>query len=277
MFCLAHTTDIHLDHRVPLGFPEHLSASGAAAVVITGDIATSDTFPEHLAEVAEDSGLPLDFVLGNHDYYGSTRALTHREASTIHARTFGKGSVHWLREAGVVDLGEGVALVGIDGLYDAGLGSPEAGMHLNDFMLIGDFKLLHRRRIIETVQAWGREDAARGRELLRSACHDFRRVFFATHVPPFPEAVRDKHGGPRPLPEALPWYCARAMGEMLFAVATEHQKTEIVVLCGHTHQAADEQIAPNLRVMVGKAQYGAPALANLFQAWPGMKPGPARS
>lgn len=271
---LAHCTDVHLNFSSATALVKPLLASGADRVVITGDIAESESFDEYLLRVASLSGLPIYFVLGNHDFYGGSMDATLRAALRVHGTVVdGGGSVTWLRVAPVVDLGEGIALIGIDGLYDARWGTPESGMYLNDFKAIEDLKGLHRRRVIEIVQQWGQETAARGRELLRAAVATHRRVFFCTHVPPFPESVRDKEGK-RASPEALPWYSSRSMGEMLRAEAKAHPDVEIVVLAGHTHYATDMQIAPNLRALVGGAAYFSPNIARTFTVWPGMQSPP---
>ena len=266
---IAHVTDPHLSFTGARALVERIDPS-IESVILTGDIGEGTDFGEYLVQLAAWTSLPIYFVLGNHDYYRSSRAEAHRTASGVQGE-HGRGTLTWLREAGVIDLGGDLALVGIDGLYDAGWGTPENGMYLNDFNLIGDLRGLHRTRIIEIVQGWGHEAAARGREALRAACATHHRVFFATHVPPFPEASRDKNGRLAGT-ASLPWYCARFMGEMLHEEANAHPDVEIVVLCGHTHTATDVQILPNLRVMVGGARYEWPAVSRTLDGWPGMHP-----
>jgi len=47
-------------------------------------------------------------------------------------------------------------------------------------------------------------------------------------------------------------------------LAAAYPHSELLVLCMHTHSACDVQIAPNLRVIAGDAEYGAPKVQTIF-------------
>jgi len=48
------------------------------------------------------------------------------------------------------------------------------------------------------------------------------------------------------------------VGDVLLEVARSRPKCQILVLCGHTHGGGEVQVAENLRVMTGPAEYGKP-------------------
>jgi len=50
-----------------------------------------------------------------------------------------------------------------------------------------------------------------------------------------------------------------ASGKAMAEIMDDHPRAELLVLCGHTHGAGAVQVAPNLRVLTGGAEYGAPA------------------
>jgi hypothetical protein len=52
---------------------------------------------------------------------------------------------------------------------------------------------------------------------------------------------------------------------MLLAASKAYPAVNFTVLAGHTHGKYDGKIAPNLRVLVGGADYGHPALAGLIE------------
>ena len=82
---LAWLTDIHLNFlggAARTRFAERVGATGADAVVITGDIAEAPDVDVLIAELAERAGLPAWFVLGNYDFYrGSIAEVRARVAA----------------------------------------------------------------------------------------------------------------------------------------------------------------------------------------------------
>ena len=62
----------------------------------------------------------------------------------------------------------------------------------------------------------------------------------------------------------LPFFTCAAVGEVLRAAMSAHPDARMTVLCGHTHGAGVVDVLPNLRVITGGADYGAPALQELL-------------
>jgi len=44
-----------------------------------------------------------------------------------------------------------------------------------------------------------------------------------------------------------------------------HAESRMTVLCGHTHHEGVVQMLPNLRIMTGSAEYGAPHMNEVLQ------------
>ena len=55
------------------------------------------------------------------------------------------------------------------------------------------------------------------------------------------------------------------MGDVLADVAHSHPRCQNLVLCGHTHGGGEVQVAANLRVVTGPAEYGRPEIQQILQ------------
>lgn len=257
---LVWITDPHLNFLPAFGprrFGELVAGEqpNGDAVVMTGDIAELDSLGECLGDFVAGWGKPLYFVLGNHDAYGGSLEGAARAARAVERASGGRA--RWLTESGVVALTKNTVLVGHDGWYDARCGAPETTpVELADFALIDDLRGLDRAELLSKVRALGDAAAQETEPLLRAALACARRVVFATHVPPFREACW--HQGKISDDQWLPWFTCKAIGDMLIACAAAHPKTELLVLCGHTHGAGRALVRPNLEVLTGAARYGAP-------------------
>jgi len=240
------------------------------AVVLTGDIGEGDNVAGHLKQFAEGVGCQVYFTLGNHDYYKSSFEEVREEILETAA-----GSLSWLDRSGIFLLGDKTALTGHDGWFDARIGKPKKShVVLNDFELISDLSAFYNRfewqerggrgrlAFLDKVRALGVEAAESAKPKLLEALKLRETVIFATHFPPFKEACW--HEGAISDSRWLPWFTCEAMGQMLLAAAAKHPENRILVLCGHTHSYGECQPAPNLRVLTGKAVYGAPDISGVI-------------
>src|SRR5271157_3728784 len=110
-------TDLHLEFSQSKGPYDWLSKSikrsGASALLLTGDIMPSLRLPSALVKLVERVGVPVFFVLGNHDYYGGSIAKTEAAVDQVCERY---KALTWLdRQAGPIRLDERTALVGTGG------------------------------------------------------------------------------------------------------------------------------------------------------------------
>lgn len=263
MFRLAWTTDTHLNFLRVIGalesFVEYLKEDAAEvsggppdALVITGDIAEGHNFGDFIEDVKKMFGKPVYFVLGNHDFYGSS----FEEARDWAARLGG-----WLVTEAPVKLTDEIALVGHDGWYDARIGNP-FGLQMSDFRCIRDFNRMKVMGIIERSRQEADNAADAARVKLDAALDAYPNVIFATHFPPFEGACW--HEGKLSDVEWLPWFTSKAMGDMLLEVAQARPDKKILVLCGHTHSSGVFDAAPNLKVLTGQSQYYHPCLAGVL-------------
>jgi predicted phosphohydrolase len=275
---LAWATDIHLDFLPDEGvraFAAELARTGADALVLSGDLSHAELLEHHLRLLSQGFPGPIYFVLGNHDYYGSSIAAVRAAVTELGTR---RPRLRWLPAAGVVELTEKTALIGVDGWGDARLGAPATTrVTLNDFFHIEDLaaeidpaaravpSLLvggDRRALPRKLQALGAAEADTCRRLLSAALADYEHVLVATHVPPFAEACW--YEGRLSDDDWLPYFCCAAVGDVLRELAAAAPSRALTVVCGHTHGEGEAQILPNLRVLTGAAVYRRPALQRVL-------------
>jgi Icc protein len=260
---LAWLTDVHLNFVTP----RHVDAlcgaireAGADAVLLGGDIGEAPDVREHLERLDARLGLPIHFVLGNHDFYRGSIASVRAGIAALCARI---PRLCWLPRAVVVALTPATGLVGHDGWADGRLGDyHRSDVLLNDYRLIEEFIGLDKQQRLERLQALGDEAASHFRAVLPEALGRFPHILVLTHVPPFREACR--HQGRISDNDWLPHFSCRAVGEALVEAMADHPECEMTVLCGHTHSAGEAQILPNLRVLTGKAEYGRPEIQRVL-------------
>lgn len=261
---IAWVNDIHLsfvekDQR--LAFAEAVAWREPDAVLVGGDIAEGPTFEYYLLEMAELLCKPIYFVLGNHDFYGTSVASA-RQA----ARQLGRTSeyLQYLPDVGPVELTPQTALVGHDGWADGRLGDYQrSDVLLNDYFVIEDLAWLGPPQRLAKLHELGDEAAGYFRRVLPKVLETYRRVLLVTHVPPFRESAW--HEGAISSDDWLPHMSCKAVGEVLVDLMARHRDVEMTVLCGHTHGRGEATILENLRVLTGGARYGHPAVGGVIE------------
>ena len=257
-------TDIHLNFLSGEGrdtFYASIRDHHPDAVFVTGDIAEAPSLHTLLDDMRRAIGVPLYFVLGNHDfYYGSISQVRTGLKDWCQIQS----GLTYLSTAGLVELSPTTALVGHDGWGDGRYGNYHLSpVRLSDQELIADFQDLDREAVLGTLHALGNEAAQYLRERLDEALASYRHVICLTHVPPFKEACwyQGKMGND----DWLPYFACQAVGEVLLHASRERPDCSITVLCGHTHHAGLVQLRPNLRVITGSAEYGAPCIQGVVE------------
>ena len=99
---LAWTTDLHLNFVGDAGvdqFLEEVRDVHADTVLVGGDIGEADTFAAYLERIADALGLPVHFVLGNHDYYKGSIFGVREVARVLNGRS---DLLNWLTESGQI-------------------------------------------------------------------------------------------------------------------------------------------------------------------------------
>ncbi len=255
---LAWATDIHLDF-VSAGARDWLAArlaeDGPDGVVLSGDLSSSPTLIEHLEALAARLARPIYFVLGNHDFYGGSIAAVRARMREL---TAASAWLRWLPACGAIDVGDGWSVVGHDGWGDGRAGDVDGSrVQLNDWRAIRELAGLARPARVAALRALGDEAAAHLAEVVPAALARTSKVLVVTHVPPFADACW--HDGARSDDDWLPWFTGVAAGEALRAALAARPACRALVVCGHTHGEGAIDVLPNLRVLTGGADYGAPA------------------
>ncbi len=260
---LAWATDIHFEFASVdqiVAFCQTVIAAEPDGLLITGDIGQAQSIERYLHALDKALPMPVYFVLGNHDFYNGSIADVR---AAISALTASSAHLRWMPEAGVVQVGGETGLVGHDGWADGRCGDYAAShVMLNDYRLIRELTGLSAPERLSVLNALGDEAAAYLQRVLPEALARYPRVIVLTHVPPFPEA--SWYQGRISDPGWLPHFCSHAVGDALLGAAEAHPDRELLVLCGHTHGGAGVQIRPNLRVVVGAAEYGQPVMQDVI-------------
>ena len=260
---LVWLTDIHLNFlgkKELAWFWKSVGEKHPDAVLISGDIANGTTVEEHLDRIEQAFGVPILFVLGNHDFYGASIEEVRDRMVKLTERS---SWLRWLPAVGVVSVAPDVAVIGHDGWGDGRMGDyARSEVLMNDFVLIREFQHEDKPGRLLRMRALGAEAAAYLDRVLAQALATHGRVILLTHVPPFEKTAR--YEGRVCMPDYLPFFGCGAVGEVLAARMAAVPEKRLLVLCGHTHDLADLEVLPNLRVLVGRATYGAPVVQRVF-------------
>lgn len=258
------STDIHLNFVEQAGFEEFVERVRDASpdvLLISGDIAESQNVVEYLAQLDDCLTCPINFVLGNHDFYNSSIAQVRYEVNCLCEQ---REKLVYLTAGECVEISEQVGLVGHDGWADGRSGDYESSqVMLNDYMLIEELAGLDLKERGAVLRSLGDEAAAAVRRLLPSALGRYRHVFFLTHLPPFREACW--HNGGVSDDQWAPHFTCKAVGDALLEVASRYVESELTVLCGHTHSPGECYPLPRFRVITGGAEYGFPTVTQVFR------------
>ena len=257
-------TDLHLDWvniASRRQFYARLTNTAFDTVVITGDIATAACLPSELLDLGRACApRPVYFVLGNHDFYGSTLAEVDRTVAEVCVQQ--PNLVH-LGQGEVIPLSATAALIGHRGWADglAGRGD-RTDVKCKDIRHIADLKLDSTKEVFAKLAALGKESAAYFQGVLPEALKGFERIWVATHVPPF-EGVATFDGQPCGS-RYLPHYCNVAGGQAIQEAVAFFRKKRVTVLCGHTHDRTGLRVSPNTAVLTGGAKRGQPEIQRVF-------------
>lgn len=267
---LAWCTDVHFDHagsRKRDALALELNPISDCCV-ITGDISTGDRLVEDLTAFQYVYGKPVYFVLGNHDFYGSSfREVTHR----IEVMCAATHDLRWLNGNVVYYTGDS-QLCGAGGWYDyqAGLTSERLNLIMNDWVHIDDFKekfahyraSMDSRPLTNMLRELGQQSAIEAGEALAGVT-SLNPIIFCTHVPPFAKAAW--HMGKNSDDSNLPFFSNIALGFALNNWAEQNPDAKLTTLCGHVHSSGEYQATPNHLVLTGSAEYGSPRVERIFE------------
>lgn len=270
---LSWATDIHLDHvddQTLINFGESVRAEDSEALIITGDISNAKDVVYHLSSLEKVVKKRVYFVLGNHDYYGSTIANVRKVMSELSSMA---ELLKYMPTISYVPLSKKTALIGHDGWYDALYGNYKSSRFaMNDWRAIGEFynagalMMLPRPysvgyevnydKVVKVAQSLAQDAVAHVSRSIKEAVRYHDTIVIITHVPPFAES--HIYEGKVGEPDKQPWYTSKMMGDMLLRAANIYTNVRFEVFAGHTHGKFDGKIRDNLHVHVGHSAYGSP-------------------
>ncbi len=258
------TTDVHLDVAgadVARGFATSLPGRGLDVLLIGGDIGDAFSFEQHLRAFEPQFLRPIYFVLGNHDFYGSSISEICARAGELARQS---DLMTYLSQEEVIELTPTTALVGHDGWADGRLGNWEKSeIMLNDYWLIAELSGVGKAERLEILNRLGDEAAAHLEKQLTRACRTHKRIILLTHVPPWTESCW--YQGKPSNDDYLPHFASKAAGDAINGVMQANPDCELTVLCGHTHGAGESQILPNVFAITAWAEYGAPTVQKILE------------
>lgn len=256
---IAWIADPHLNHCALAAWDRLISQllqCQCDAVILSGDISEGEDVVFQLRRLADAIGLPIHFVLGNHDFYHSS---IERTRDAIRKTVADHPLLNYLTDSDPVSIG-GVALIGVDGWGDATVGDYQRStVRLNDFRLIDDFFLAAPTLWKSILRDLGQCSARRLESLLLSAAAMHKRLLVVTHVPPFRQACW--YQGKTTDDNWAPFFVSGQCGDALIDFAQSQPDSTIDVLCGHTHSGGIARMRDNLVVTTAGADYGRPEVA----------------
>lgn len=261
---LAWLTDLHLnfvDRNEVNELCKTILSAGVDAVLITGDIASSQYLCRYLEYIADEVRRPVYFVLGNHDYYGSSIVKINDEVGKLDGNLF----LMWLsNRLDPIRLTDDTCLIGHEGLADGRLGDPEGStVQLNDYYNIKELSNLTKEQRLAVQNHLGDLAAEHLQAQVSKAVGKYKHIIVGLHVPPF--AAATWHEGQNTDANYLPHFGCQATGKVLKVAMLAHPDAWMTVYCGHTHSPGYAQILPNLRVFSTGAEYRKPCIAGIIE------------
>jgi Icc protein len=246
-------TDLHLNRLFPwtlYSFIKNIVTENPTGVFLTGDISNGTFTCFHLKLMATFIKCPIYFILGNHDYYLSDIETQHAK---IRKMCKNYPNLIWLTDSDVIKLDDDIALIGVEGWYDAKVGNPKYLKYAADWFMIKDFrKLLSMKERVESF----RHLANNGSELLttkltKALSQNYKSIYILTHFPPWKEATR--YRGSYLEKYFMPYNINLGLGKMIEKIMSQHREKNVTVCCGHTHQPEFIRVSNNINCQVGAA------------------------
>jgi predicted phosphohydrolase len=190
------------------------------------------------------------FVLGNHDFHGSSFAMVDKAVAQICRQS---PNLYHLGYGEVIELTTQVALIGHRGWPDgkAGYGRNTVSPH-RDSKYIADFKGDSAEAVFSKMALLGEASGDYFRKMIPRALMHYQQLLVATHVPPFVWAAHTKKKVCHK--KDLPFFTNISAGESIKQCLSSHPGKSLKVLCGHTHRANTYNETPALRVHVAAAK-----------------------
>jgi len=255
---LIWVSDIHLNFINKEARKDFYKMLEGNVIVISGDIGESHNVVSLIKEMGSETKLPVYFVLGNHDYYGSSLKEVKKSV-----RKFG-----YLSQFNYIPLSEDTTLLGVDGWGDCRNGDYEnSRLTMSDWLYIDDLRKGYgqsQEKLKETIQTLSDKDArSLKRKVNKAVKLGYKKVIIVTHVPPFEEACL--LAGRKSTPSGLPFFSSKILGDSILPIANKNPEVDFLWLCGHTHSRVTYKPSDNMTVKVAKAEYYFPRVEEVIR------------
>jgi Icc protein len=248
-FRLGWATDTHFDNfssEDQDAFIEQCQQACLDSLVLTGDISVANRLLKDLERLQSALSIPLFFVCGNHDFYGSSIKSVRNELESIKSNH----SLYYLTHESYVQLGKEVALVGHDTWYDGRYGNyMDSTIDFPDHHSIEEFINISKKDRFRLIKELADQATTHLEKQLPLLVKKFEKIVIAIHCPPFKESslyenqvVNEERG---------PYFVAKGLGDYLLDFTSQHPKNKFLILCGHSHHECNVQISKNLNILTG--------------------------
>jgi len=257
-------TDPHYDFLSSNVFKEHVKLLydiDPDILLFGGDISTSNENIEYLEYIAcKLVNTKIGFVLGNHDFYGSSIKEVKEEMQQL---TNDYSNLYWLDVDAPLEIDKNTVIVGAGSWADCRLGNwILSNVDLNDYYYIEELKTLDKDKRKVVMQFIAQEATEIVLSQINSVIDKYKTFYVVTHVPPFDVAAW--YDGKMSDTNYLPHFSCKIMGDMLLSLMEKHLDKNMIVLCGHTHGSGEVQIVENLKVITGGSTYGVQQITQSF-------------
>lgn len=262
---MAHTkkivwlTDLHLDaakQKDIYQLVHEMNKIQPDLILVGGDTSNGHIALYYLLALSKMTKKDIYFVLGNHEFYHSSIARTRMFAFQT---TQCHPHLHYMTKEHLVELNSETVLIGHDGWSDARAGHfMNSTVTLHDYRLIQDLKNLSKPQLQMKLHRLGSQAAIDIEKKLKKCFETYANALILTHTPPFQAAciynkrISDDNWAPH--------FVCKVLGDQLVKIMQKHPNHRALVLCGHAHHAADIEVLPNLRVIVGESLLGSPKI-----------------
>ncbi|MEE2642025.1 MAG: metallophosphoesterase [Planctomycetota bacterium] len=257
-------TDLHLNHcddeLVDQLFAD-VNSRQPDSIWIGGDFSESFQLLRYLRWIDHVFTCPVYFVLGNHDFYFASIGMMRDQVAELAS---GKENLHYLSFSEPIRLSERSALIGHDGWSDGRLGDFEKSVvMMHDYHTINDLAGHNKRDRWEVLKKLGDEAGNHIKAQLATAFESYDHVYILTHVPP--TRCSCWHNGNISDDQWAPHFTCKAVGDVIREALRKHPDKRVTVYCGHTHGEGESEPQHNWKIVTGKALYGHPSIAGLFE------------
>lgn len=259
---LIWVSDVHLNFlqnkdELRYEFYKKLEEAEGDHILITGDIAESHNVVFFITEMEGRTGKPVHFILGNHDFYGSSVVATRRSVRHL----------GYLPKSFGVPLSADTVLIGVDGWGDCRNGDYEnSRLTMSDWLYIDDLRKEYGKgmaKLKTKLMSLADLDAGKlKRRVLRAIENGYKKIIIATHVPPFKEACLN--AGRKSTDGGLCFFSSKCLGDTILPIAKKNSGVDFLWLSGHTHSRAKHKPCNNLTSKVAKAEYFYPQIEEII-------------